>query len=66
LYGSDADLIPVTLSFIDVNSDKKLDMMITFQGTHVVFINDQGGFRPLRQEEREGVERFLQRLSSSH
>ena len=52
LYGADADLIPVTLSFIDVNSDHKPDMVITFQGTQVVFINDQGGFRPLRPEER--------------
>ncbi len=65
LYGSDADLIPVTLSFIDVNGDKKPDMIITFQGTHVVFINDQGGFRPLRPEERNPVERFLQRLGPS-
>jgi hypothetical protein len=65
LYGSDADLIPVTLSFIDVNSDKKPDMIITFQGTHVVFINDQGGFRPLRPEERNPVEQFLQRLLPS-
>jgi hypothetical protein len=65
LYGSDADLIPVTLSFIDVNGDRKPDMIISFQGTQVVFINDQGGFRPLRPEEREGVERFLQRLGSS-
>jgi hypothetical protein len=62
LYGSDADLIPVTLSFIDVNGDQKPDMIINFQGTRVVFINDQGEFRPLRPEEREGVERFLQHL----
>ena len=60
LYGSDADLIPVTLSFIDVNGDHKPDMIITFQGTQVVFINDQGGFRPLRPEERNPVEQFLQ------
>jgi hypothetical protein len=65
LYGSGADLIPVTLSFIDVNGDKKPDMIINFQGTQVVFINDQGGYRPLRPEEKEGVERFLQRLESS-
>jgi hypothetical protein len=65
LYGSDADLIPVTLSFIDVNGDKKPDMIMNFQGTHVVFINDQGGFRPLRPEERIPVEQFLQRLGSS-
>jgi len=60
LYGSDADLIPITLSFIDVNGDHKPDMIINFQGTQVVFINDQGGFRPLRPEERNPVEQFLQ------
>ncbi len=65
LYGSDADLIPVTLSFLDVNGDKKLDMIINFQRTQVVFINDQGGFRPLRPEERSPVEQFLQRLLPS-
>jgi hypothetical protein len=65
LYGSDADLIPVTLSFIDVNSDHKPDMIISFQGTHVVFINDQGGFRPLLPQERNPVEQFLQHLGPS-
>ena len=65
LYGADADLIPVTLSFVDVNGDQKPDMIITFQGTQVVFINDQGGFRPLHPQERAGVERFLQHLGSS-
>ena len=60
LYGSDADLIPVTLSFIDVNNDQKPDMIINFQGTRVAFINDQGRFRPLRPEERNPVEQFLQ------
>src|SRR5262245_14655692 len=48
LYGSNADLIPVAISFIDVNGDHKPDMIINFEGTQVVFINDQGGFRPLR------------------
>jgi len=65
LYGSDADLIPVTLSFIDVNDDHKPDMIIDFQGTRVVFINDQGGFRPLHPQEKAGVERFLQHLGPS-
>jgi hypothetical protein len=65
LYGSDADLIPVTLSFIDVNGDHRPDMILTFQGTHVVFINDKGGFRPLHPEERSPVEQFLQRLLPS-
>jgi hypothetical protein len=60
LYGNDADLVPVTLSFIDVNGDHKPDMLIHFQDTQVVFINDQGGFRPLRPGERNPVEQFLQ------
>ena len=65
LYGPDADLIPVTLRFIDVNRDHKPDMIISFHGTRVVFINDQGGFRPLRPEERNPVEQFLQHLGPS-
>lgn len=59
LYGTDADLVPVTLSFMDVNGDHRPDMIIHFQGTQMVFINDQGGFRPLRPEERVPVEQFL-------
>ena len=62
LYGANDDLVPVTLSFGDVNGDKKPDMIIHFQGSKVVFINDAGGFRPLRPEERNQVEQFLQHL----
>ncbi len=62
LYGTGDELVPVTLSFVDVNGDKKPDMIIRFQGTEVVFINDAGGFRPLWPEERNQVQQFLQRL----
>ncbi len=61
LYGTDANLVPVTLSFVDVNGDHRLDMLIHFQNTQIVFINDQGGFRPLQPGERHAVEQFLQR-----
>ncbi len=61
LYGTGDDLIPVTLSFVDVNGDHRPDMIIQFGSTRIVFINDQGGFRPLRPEERLPVEQFLQR-----
>src|SRR6266581_204413 len=47
--------------FIDVNGDHQQDMIIHFQSSRIVFINDQGGFRPLRPEERHSVEQFLQR-----
>jgi hypothetical protein len=61
LYGAGDNLIPVTLSFADVNGDRLPDMIIHFQSSRIVFINDQGGFRPLRPEERLPVEQFLQR-----
>jgi hypothetical protein len=61
MYGTGDDLIPVTLSFADVNGDHQRDMIIHFQSSRIVFINDQGGFRPLRPEERLPVQQFLQR-----
>ena len=60
LYTDNSDLVPVTLAFRDVNGDHKPDMIIQFQGSQVVFINDAGSFRPLRPEERHQVEQFLQ------
>jgi len=70
LYGSDADLIPVTLSFIDVNGDKKPDMIITFHSIgwlgfsdskqQLVYINENGGFRPARPNELPAIQHYLQ------
>ncbi len=60
LYTDGSDLVPVTLKFLDVNGDHRPDMIITFQNSRVVFINDQATFRPLRPEERHQVEDFLQ------
>ena len=60
LYTSGSDLVPATLTFMDVNNDHKLDMIINVQGAQVVFINDQGTFRPLRPDERSQVEQCLQ------
>ena len=51
LYGPNADLVPVTLSFKDVNGDHRPDMILHFQGTQVVFINDGSGFRPTQSGE---------------
>src|SRR5579875_1031363 len=62
LYGPNNDLVPVTLSFVDVNGDHKPDMLINFQGSQVVFINDGQGFRPLQPSERNQVQQFLQHL----
>jgi hypothetical protein len=62
LDGPNSDLVPVTLRFVNVNGDSKPDMLVTFQGTHIVFINDQGQFRPPLPSERHQVEVFLQHL----
>src|SRR5712692_593825 len=39
LYGPNADLVPVTLSFKDVHGDHRPDMILHFQGTQVVLVN---------------------------
>ncbi len=62
LYGSQADLTPVTLTFADVNGDHKLDMIVNFQGSHIVYINSQGGFRPALPSEQPQIEAALHRL----
>ena len=65
LYGANDDLTPVTLIFADVNGDHKPDMIVNFQSSRIVFINDQGGFRPLLPAERHAVEQFLKRANLS-
>ncbi|TMC22907.1 MAG: hypothetical protein E6J34_04575 [Chloroflexi bacterium] len=60
LYGPDSDLVPATLSFLDVNGDHLPDMVISFQESRTVFLNDQGGFRPLKLAEHRQVEQFFQ------
>lgn len=62
LYGTDADLAPVILNFVDVNGDHKLDMIVTFQGSRIVFINTGDTFRPMLPGERSQVEQALQHL----
>ncbi len=59
LYGANDDLTPVTLNFADVLNHHKLDMIVNFQGSRIVFVNDQGSFRPLRPSEQAQAEQFL-------
>ncbi len=46
LYRPDADLVPVTLHFVDRRHDDHPDMLVLFQGTQLVFRNAQGTFQP--------------------
>jgi hypothetical protein len=51
LFGTDADLAPVTLQVEDVNGDHRPDIVLYVQTTQMVLLNDQDGFRPLRPGE---------------
>ncbi len=53
LLGDGQDLSPVTLSFRDVTGDGKPDMIVSIvgQNTTLVFLNDNGQFRPQRPGE---------------
>jgi hypothetical protein len=46
LYGDNADLVPVTLQFVDTRHDHHPDMVVVFGESHIVFRNEQGTFRP--------------------
>lgn len=51
LIGQGQDLAPVTLDFKDVNGDGKVDMIVIVQDSRIVFINENGAFRPQRPGE---------------
>ena len=61
LYGAGSDLIPVTLSFVDVNGNHQPDMILHFQETRIVYINAQHGTRLANPGEFHAVEQYLQR-----
>ena len=44
LFGPNADLDPVTLSFRDVDGDGTTDMIVNVQGAQIVFLNKNGQF----------------------
>jgi hypothetical protein len=71
LLGSGSDLVPVTLTFVDVNGDQKPDMLIHLYATgsspisdpqSMLFINAGTTFRPLTSSELPQVEKVLQHL----
>jgi hypothetical protein len=62
LYGEHDDLVPVTLSFADLNGDKKPDMIIHFQQTRMAFVNDGSGFRQVQPSEQRQIEIMLHKI----
>ncbi len=70
LYGSGTDLIPVTLRFVDLNGDHRLDMIVQLHTNaefsnsdqqQAVFLNDHGTFRPMLPSERPQIDHMLQK-----
>jgi len=55
LFGDGEDLTPVTLTFQDVSGDGKPDMVIHIQDQRIVFINENGKFRPAKPGEVKGI-----------
>ena len=52
LFGDGQDLTPVTLTFKDVTGRGPLDMEVHIQDQTIVFINENGEFRPLKPGEK--------------
>ena len=44
LLAPNASLVPVTLTFADVNHDGKLDMLLHIQAATIVYLNQNGQF----------------------
>lgn len=44
LTGPGADLVPLTVSFADVNGDGRPDLIASYNGTEVILFNDGKGF----------------------
>ncbi|MBV9616235.1 MAG: hypothetical protein JO031_12330 [Ktedonobacteraceae bacterium] len=44
LYGQNANLVPVTLQFVDTRHDRHPDMIVEVQGQDLIFPNSQGMF----------------------
>src|SRR5450631_1181962 len=50
--GADANLLPATIRFEDVNGDGYQDMIITIDGEHYILINDHHAFRPVTASDK--------------
>ena len=51
IYGQGSDLVPVTLTFEDTTGNGKLDMLVHFQGTEILYLNQNGKFVPQPQSQ---------------
>jgi hypothetical protein len=55
LFGKNAALAPVIIEFQDVNADSHVDLLVSVDGQKLVYLNENGSFRPIRDDERSRV-----------
>jgi hypothetical protein len=55
LFGKDKDLVPIKLQTKDVNGDGKDDLIATADDQVLIYINDNGNFRPINDQERANL-----------
>lgn len=52
LFGKDKDLVPIKLTVRDVNGDSQPDLIASAQEQQLIYINENGNFRPINEQER--------------
>ncbi|HEX2912052.1 MAG TPA: hypothetical protein VH186_14685 [Chloroflexia bacterium] len=52
LFGKDKELVPVKLSVKDVNADGQPDLLANVEDQQLIYINENGNFRPINDQER--------------
>jgi hypothetical protein len=52
LFGKDKELIPIKLQTKDVNGDGAADLIATADDQVLIYINENGNFRPINDQER--------------
>jgi hypothetical protein len=52
LFGKDIELAPVKVRFQDVNLDNHVDIILSVDNQEIIYINENGNFRPITNEER--------------
>ncbi|MEI6046558.1 MAG: hypothetical protein WCS37_19580 [Chloroflexota bacterium] len=52
LFGKDTELLPVRIRFEDLNGDNNVDLLLSVDNQLIIYINQDGTFRPITSEEK--------------
>ncbi len=56
LFGANEDLTPVRLRFAYVNDDHEQDLIVSVKDEELIYVNENGTFRPINDGERAAYE----------